>query len=101
MSSSDAVLKLKQAFSRLGTAPTAGEASTDMLEQKAVRRGRKPKPFRTVQLNVRVPQDVKDRARMLAARDRRDVSAIVIEAIELYEAKYGAAPVVAHRRGTS
>ena len=45
-----------------------------------------------VQLNLRVPQEAKDRLRLLAARDRRDMSQIVIEAIELYEKKFGAAP---------
>lgn len=101
MSGSDAAQKLKQVFGRLGPPPTAGEAAVDMLEQKPARRGRKPKPFKTVQLNTRVPQEVKDRARLLAARDRRDVSMIVIEGIELYEAKYGPAPVVSPRRDKS
>ena len=41
---------------------------------------------------------LKQRLRLLAARDRRDMSLIVIEAIELYEVKFGAAPVLASSR---
>jgi hypothetical protein len=44
------------------------------------------------QLNLRVPEEVKDRVRILAARDRIEMSEIVIEGIALYEAKYGTAP---------
>jgi len=36
----------------------------------------------------------KTRAPFLATRDRREMSEIVIEAINLYEARYGAAPVL-------
>jgi hypothetical protein len=39
------------------------------------------------QLNLRVPEELKYRLRILATR-----SDIVIEAITLYEARYGAAP---------
>jgi len=46
------------------------------------------------QLNLRVPEEVKHRVRILAARDRREMSEIVIEAIKLYEARHGAAPVL-------
>ena len=46
------------------------------------------------QLNLRVPEEVKHRVRVLAMRDRREMSDIVVEAIELYEARYGAAPVL-------
>ena len=45
------------------------------------------------QLNLRVPEELKHRLRILATRDRREMSDIVIEAIKLYEARYGAAPV--------
>ena len=44
------------------------------------------------QLNLRVPEELRYRLRILAARDRREMSDIVIEAITLYEARYGAAP---------
>jgi hypothetical protein len=44
------------------------------------------------QLNLRVPEEVKARVRILAARDRIEMADVVIEAIELYEEKYGAAP---------
>ncbi len=46
------------------------------------------------QLNLRVPEEVKHRVRILATRDRREMSDIIIEAITLYEARYGAAPVL-------
>ena len=43
-----------------------------------------------------------DRVRILAARDRREMSDIIIEAIELYEARYGPAPKLepSNGRGT-
>lgn len=44
------------------------------------------------QLNLRVPLDTKNRVRLLAARDRVEMSQLVIEAVTLYEVKYGAAP---------
>jgi predicted DNA-binding protein len=59
-----------------------------------VRPGRKRKAEKMAQLNLRVPEEVKHRVRILAARDRREMSDIVIEAIQLYEARYGAAPVL-------
>ena len=46
------------------------------------------------QLNLRVPEELKHRLRILATRDRRDMADIVIEAITLYEARFGAAPVL-------
>ncbi len=46
------------------------------------------------QLNLRVPEELKHRVRVLAARDRREMSDVVIEAITLYEAQYGAAPAL-------
>jgi hypothetical protein len=56
------------------------------------RGGRKRKAEKMAQLNLRVPEEVKDRVRILAARDRREMSDIVIEAIGLYEERFGAAP---------
>ena len=44
------------------------------------------------QLNLRVPEELKYRLRILATRDRREMSDIVIEAIALYEERFGAAP---------
>ena len=58
------------------------------------RPGRKRKAENLAQLNLRVPEELKRRVRILAARDRREMSDIVIEAINLYEARYGAAPVL-------
>ena len=51
-------------------------------------------PHKSGPLNLRVPEEVKYRLRILATRDRREMSDIVIEAIILYEARYGAAPVL-------
>ena len=56
--------------------------------------GRKRKAEKMAQLNLRVPEEIKHRVRILAARDRREMSEIVIEAIKLYEARFGAAPVL-------
>jgi hypothetical protein len=50
------------------------------------------------QLNLRVPEEIKDRVRILAARDRIEMSQVVIEAIALYEAKYGPAPKLEPRQ---
>ena len=46
------------------------------------------------QLNLRVPQAVKDRVRILAARDRIEMSQVIMEGIQLYEAKYGVPPTL-------
>jgi predicted DNA-binding protein len=52
------------------------------------------------QLNLRVPEELKHRVRVLATRDRREMSDIVVEAIELYEARYGAAPALEPARAS-
>ena len=90
----------KVKFSKLGMPPAAADVLDNLqqVEPSKPRRGRKPKAEKMQQLNLRVPQDVKDRLRLLAARDRRDMSLIVVEAIELYEAKFGAAPVLKSSR---
>ena len=56
------------------------------------RPGRKRKAEKMAQLNLRVPEELKYRLRILATRDRREMSDVVIEGITLYEARYGAAP---------
>ena len=63
-----------------------------------VRPGRKRKAEKMAQLNLRVPEELKHRLRILATRDRREMSDIVIEAIKLYEDRYGAAPVLESAR---
>ena len=90
----------KTKFSKLGTPPAAADVLDNLqqIEPLKPRRGRKPKAEKMQQLNLRVPQIVKDRLRLLAARDRRDMSLIVIDAIELYEKKFGAAPVLPSSR---
>jgi hypothetical protein len=94
MSASDAAKKLVGKFNRLGRPP----APTDILgnlqqpEPGPRRPGRPRKAEKMVQLNLRVPQEFKDRVRLLAARDRMEMSEVVMEALALYEAKFGAAP---------
>ena len=86
-------LKLKEKFSELG-APRAPDEIKGNLSGVLIRGrpGRKRKAEKMAQLNLRVPEELKYRLRILAARDRREMSDIVIEAITLYEARYGAAP---------
>ena len=60
--------------------------------------GRKRKAEKMAQLNLRVPEELKHRLRILATRDQREMSDIVIEAIKLYEDRYGAAPVLESAR---
>ena len=92
--STEAAKRVKQIFNRLGRPPAGSEVAGNVQSgDTTLRRGGRPrKTQKMVQLNLRVPEGVKDRVRILAARDRREMSQIVIEAIELYEAKYGAAP---------
>jgi hypothetical protein len=93
MSAKDAARLIKEKF-RLGVPPSQSETKGNLAlaATPAKRPGRKRKAEKMAQLNLRVPEDVKDRVRILATRDRREMSDIVIEAIALYEARYGAAP---------
>lgn len=93
MSASDAAKLIKQKFG-LGSAPKPNETTGNLSVPAAApaRGGRKRKAEKMAQLNLRVPEEVKDRVRILAARDRREMSDIVIEAIALYEERFGAAP---------
>ena len=101
MKGSDTARRLREKF-RMGSPPAAGDATTNLTSPApATRRGgRKRKAERMAQLNFRVPEDVKDRVRILAARDRIEMSDVVIEAIGLYEQKYGAAPKLEPSRRT-
>ena len=94
MSGSDAAKRLKAKFSAALPPPPAPSATLGNIQSAPTTRrpGRPAKSEKMVQLNLRVPQEIKDRLRLLAARDRRDMSQIVIEAIELYEKKFGAVP---------
>jgi len=94
MSARDAAQKLK--LKELFGAPPAREDVKNNLGNASIkaRPGRKRKAEKMAQLNLRVPEEVKHRVRILAARDRREMSEIVIEAIKLYEARHGAAPVL-------
>ena len=86
---------LKEKFGALGSPPARDEVKGNLGDALAKGRpGRKRKAEKMAQLNLRVPEEVKHRVRILATRDRREMSDIVIEAITLYEARYGAAPVL-------
>ncbi len=86
-------LKLQATFGGLGTPPGRDETKGNLSDLKG-RPGRKRRAEKMAQLNLRVPEEVKHRVRILATRDRREMSDIVIEAIRLYEARYGVAPVL-------
>lgn len=92
MGANDTARRLREKF-RLGLPPAPADAKGNLESPSAaVRSGRRRKAEKMAQLNLRVPQETKDRVRILAARDRIEMSEVVMEAIELYEAKYGAAP---------
>ena len=93
MKASDTARRLREKF-RMGSPPSTRETSGQLSTPVATahRGGRKRKAERMAQLNLRVPEEVKDRVRILAARDRMEMADIVIEAVGLYEEKYGAAP---------
>ena len=95
MTAIDRAKELQKKFGRLGAPPARDEIKGNLSDPLVRGRpGRKRKAEKMAQLNLRVPEDVKHRVRILAARDRREMSDIVIEAIKLYEARYGAAPVL-------
>ena len=93
MKASDTARRLREKF-RLGTPPAATDTKGNLTAPGATARrgGRKRKAEHMTQLNLRVPEEVKARVRILAARDRIEMADVVMEAIELYEEKYGAAP---------
>ncbi len=93
MSGKTAAQKLKEKFG-FGSPPARAETKGYVGEPAKARPGRKRKAEKMAQLNLRVPEEVKHRVRILAARDRREMSEIVIEAIKLYEAHHGGAIVV-------
>jgi hypothetical protein len=99
MSAADRAKELQEKFGRLGTPPARdeikGALSGALLKGRP---GRKRKAEKMTQLNLRVPEELKYRLRILATRDRCEMSDIVIEAITLYEARYGAAPVLESAR---
>ena len=95
MTAKDAARIVKERFGVLGSPPTRDAAKGNLRDALAKGRpGRKRKAEKMAQLNLRVPEELKHRVRILATRDRREMSEIVIEAINLYEARYGAAPVL-------
>ena len=92
MSGSDVAKKLHQKFARLGKPPAPTEAVGNLHRSDAAVTPTSNDP--SVQLNLRVPETVKRRVRVLAVRDRITVSEVVVKAIELYEEKYGSAPEI-------
>ena len=98
MKASETARRLREKF-RFGTPPSADETRGNLTTPEAsVRRGgRKRKAEHMAQLNLRVPEEVKTRVRILAARDRIEMADVVMEAIDLYEEKYGAAPTLEPR----
>jgi hypothetical protein len=100
MSAKDTARIVLEKF-RLSAPPSREETKGNLGEAATkARPGRKRKAEKMVQLNLRVPEEVKHRVRILAARDRREMSEIVIEAIKLYEARHGAAPVLEPTRAS-
>ena len=99
MKTNDTARRLREKF-RMGSPPMASDTKGALTTPVATghRGGRKRKAERMAQLNLRVPEEVKDRVRVLAARDRIEMADVVIEAIGLYEEKYGAAPALGPSR---
>jgi hypothetical protein len=98
MSAKDAARIIKDKFKSAappGPRETKGSLALGALPRRP---GRKRKAAIMAQLNLRVPEDVKQCVRILAARDRIEMSDVVIEAVALYEAKYGAAPKLERRK---
>lgn len=93
MSSNDAVKKVREMFGGLGKAPRPAEAVGN-LSTEAPRPVGRPRGDPMVQLNLRVPPALKQRVRLLAARDNISLSEVVVRAIALYEEEYGAAPEI-------
>ena len=62
--------------------------------KKAGKPGRKPKAEKMTQLNLRVPEEMKRQVQIVAMRDERDMSGVIIEAFRLYQEKYGKAPTL-------
>ena len=90
MSSKDAAEKVRRMFRGLRSPPSERETLGN-LNVPAIGRGR-PRGDPTVQLNLRVPPEMKKRVRLLAARDGHSLSELVMHAIALYEEKHGSAP---------
>jgi len=82
MKASDTARRLREKF-RMGSPPTTSETKGALTTRlpTGYRGGRKRKAERMAQLNLRVPEEVKDRVRILAARDRIEMADVVIEAI--------------------
>lgn len=91
--SSDAVQKVKRMFAGLGQPPRPSEAPGNLKKEARKQVGR-PRGEPTVQLNLRVPPEVKRRVRILATRDKLSLSDVVMRALDLYEAKHGKAPEI-------
>lgn len=92
MSGSDVAKKLHQKFARLGKPPPASEMIGNIDHPDVPLAPVASK--NNVQLNLRVPEHIKHRVRVLSVRDRITASEVVVRAIALYEEKYGSAPEI-------
>lgn len=89
MSGEDEAKALLEIFREHATPPKKSETKGLLTKTDGVAKG-----DNTTQLNVRVPEDTKRRARLLAARDNISLSDLIQTALELYEERHGRAPSV-------
>jgi hypothetical protein len=77
MSAADRAKQLKEKFVGLGAPPARDEIKGALSGARARGRpGRKRKAEKMAQLNLRVPEELKHRLRILATHDRREMSAV-------------------------
>ena len=88
MSATNAVKKLQEKFSKLGSPPAPADVVGNLDRAEPAAKTTEP----TVQLNVRVAPKLKTRIRLLAARDNISLSEVIVRAVALYEEKNGSAP---------
>ncbi len=89
MSAEDQAKLLQELFRKQATPPKKGETKGLLTKPDGT-----VKTENTTQLNVRIPEDVKIRVRLLAARDNISISELIQASIELYEERHGRAPGV-------
>ncbi len=83
--------KVQAMFADFGAPPSANDVVGNLqIPHTAPVRKIKSEP--TTQLNLRVPESIKRRVRVLAARDNLSLSDLVLKAIALYEERHGSAP---------
>jgi len=82
-----AAKKVQRMFRNLGAPPPPSAAAGNLALPAPEARERSD---RTEQMNLRVPLGLKKKVRRLATRDEISLGEVVIQAIALYEEKYGA-----------